>query len=139
MVQGYNIAFKIGSKTICGRTQDDLTVAARLTESITKDDAGDTQVTVSGHDVTFSASGMVVVGNAEAGKMDRDDMMEQAMKKGSSAPITATYLTQGGDTYTGSVIMTQYRESSNSTDIATWQADFRVSGAFTKSGSGSGA
>lgn len=139
MVEGYNIAFKIGGKTFCGRTQDDLTIAARLTESITKDDAGDTQVTVSGHDVTFSASGMVEVGNTTASKMDRDDMLEQALKKSSAAPIAFTYQAQGGDTYTGNCIMTQYRETSNATDIATWQADFRVSGSMTKSGSGSGA
>ena len=136
MVEGYNIAFKIGGKTICGRTQDDLTIAARLTESITKDDAGDTKVTVSGHDVTFSASGMVIVSNSDNTKLDRDEVMEQALKKGSNAPVNITYVAAGGDTYAGSAIITQYRESSNSTDIATWQADFRISGSFTKSGSG---
>lgn len=138
-VQGYNIAFKIGGKTLCGRTQDDLTVAARLTESITKDDAGDTQVTVSGHDVSFSASGLVEVGNTTATKLDRDDLMEQAMKKGSAATIACTYEAASGDTYSGNVIMTQFRESSNASDVATWTADFRVSGSFTKTGSGSGA
>jgi hypothetical protein len=132
MVEGYNIAFKIGTKTICGRTQDDLTIAARLTESITKDDAGDAQVTVTGQDVTFSASGMVEVGNSASTKMDRDDLMEQALKKGSNALIAFVYSATGGDTYTGNCIMTQYRESSNATDVATWQADFRVSGTMTK-------
>ena len=58
-MEGYNIAFKLGGKTIEGRTQDDLTVAARTKESLTKDDQGNAQVVVSGHDITFRASGLI--------------------------------------------------------------------------------
>ena len=32
---GYNIAFKIGNKTLAGRTQDDLTITPTIKESIT--------------------------------------------------------------------------------------------------------
>ena len=138
MLQGYNITMKINGKTVVGRTQDDLTIAARLIESITKDDAGETQVSVSGHDVTFGAQGLIGVGNTEASKLDRDDMIAQSLKTGSAALIPITYEAAAGDTYGGSAIMTQYRESSNSTDQATWNADFRISGSFSKAGSGSG-
>ena len=36
MVNGYNISLKIGGKTIVGRTQDDLTIAATVKESLDK-------------------------------------------------------------------------------------------------------
>lgn len=132
MVEGYNITLKINGKTAVGRTQDDLTVAARLIESVTKDDAGETQVSVQGHDVTFSAQGIIGVGNSESSKIDRDDMIEQSLKKGQNAIIPVQYLVSGGATYEGRAVMTQYRESSNSTDRATWNADFRVTGEFAK-------
>ena len=61
-LEGYNIAFKIGNKTLAGRTQDDLTIAARTKESLTKDDQGATQVAVIGHDITFRATGLVELG-----------------------------------------------------------------------------
>ena len=60
-LEGYNISFKIGDKVLAGRTQDDLTIAARTKESLTKDDAGATQVAVSGHDITFHDQGSVFV------------------------------------------------------------------------------
>ena len=136
MLEGYNIALKINNKTVVGRTQDDLTIAARLVESLTKDDAGETQVSVAGHDVTFSCSGLV--GVSGSGQLTRDDIIAQALKKNSAAIVPLTYVATGGETYQGNAIMTQYRESSNASDIATWNIDFRVSGSLTKSGSGSG-
>ena len=52
---------------------------------------------------------------------------------GLSAEITAVYSRgTGNDSYTGTVIMTGYSESSNSEDDATYTADFKVTGAFTK-------
>lgn len=139
MVEGYNIATKINGKTAVGRTQDDVTIAARIIESITKDDAGETQAAVNGHDITFSTAGLIGVGNTDSDKIDRDDMIAQALKKGDDAIVPITYVCDNGDTYEGNAIMTQYRESSNATDRATWNADWRITGSFTKSGSGSGA
>ena len=137
MLEGYNIALQINGKTVAGRTQDDLTIAARLVESLTKDNAGETQVAVAGHDVSFSCSGLVAV-SGTSGQLTRDDVIAQALKKNSAAIVPLTYVATGGDTYQGSAIMTQYRESSNASDIATWTVDFRVSGSLTKAGSGSG-
>ena len=131
MIEGYNIAFKIGGTTLAGRTQDDLTIAANVKESLTKDDNGSAQVSVTGHNVTFRASGLIDV-TGGTGKKDRDDIIEQALKKGSAAEIAFQYLATGGDTYGGNCIMTNYTESSNASDDATWTADFRVSGEMTK-------
>ena len=132
MLEGYNVALKIGTKTVVGRTQDDLTIAARTIDSITKDDAGESNMAVTGHDVSFSTSGMMAVGNSVSSKLDRDDMIEQSLKKGDAAIVAIVYEATGGDKYGGNAIMMQYRESTNATDIGTWSADWQIVGEFAK-------
>ena len=130
-LEGYNIAFKIGGKTLAGRTQDDLTIAARTKESLTKDDQGATQVSVSGHDITFRATGIVELGSDTAAKMYRNTMIATSLLKGSSAVIAFKYMPTGGQAYGGNCIITNYSESSNSSDDATYTIDFRVTGDMT--------
>ena len=131
-VPGYNIAFRIGSKTLAGRTQDDLTIAAKTKESLTKDDSGSTQVSITGHDVTFRATGLIdVTGGANI--LDRDDIIVDVLKTGSQAILAFTYTTTSGKTLSGNCVITNYSESSNSSDDATYTVDFRVTGAVTAS------
>lgn len=130
-LEGYNIAFKIGGKTFAGRTQDDLTIAARTKESLTKDDAGATQVSVSGHDITFRATGIVEIGSDTGSKMFRNTMIATALKTGSQAVLAFKYMPTGGQAYGGNCIITNYSESSNSSDDATYTIDFRVTGEMT--------
>ena len=131
-MDGYNITFKIGTKTIVGRTQDDLTIAATVKESLTKDDAGQKNFSVTGHEVTFKVSALMEVTGSGTNKMDRDDVIEQALKTGSAAVIAIHYLATGGDTYGGNAIITNYSESSNASDDATLSIDFKVTGTFAK-------
>ena len=130
-LDGYNIAFKIGGKTFAGRTQDDLTIAARTKESLTKDDAGATQVAVTGHDITFRATGIVELGSDTAAKMFRNTMIATALLTGNSAVLAFKYIPTGGQAYGGNCIITNYSESSNSSDDATYTVDFRVTGNMT--------
>lgn len=130
-LEGYNISFKIGDKVLAGRTQDDLTIAARTKESLTKDDQGSTQVAVSGHDITFRATGLVNI-SSSTDKVYRDSFIADALKTGNSATLSFKYLATGGDGYSGSCIITNYSESSNASDDATYTIDFRVTGAMTK-------
>jgi hypothetical protein len=130
-LDGYNIAFKIGGKTFAGRTQDDLTIAARTKESLTKDDAGATQVAVTGHDITFRATGIVELGSDTASKMFRNTMIATALLTGSGAVLAFKYIPTGGQAYGGNCIITNYSESSNSSDDATYTVDFRVTGNMT--------
>ena len=134
MVNGYNIALKIGGKTMVGRTQDDLTIAATVKESIDKDDAGTKRFSVTGHEVTFKVSAMMSVDAVGSGvqKVNRNFLIEQALKKSSAAVVVVTYACANGDSYTGNAIMTNYSESSNAEDEATLSADFKVTGAFSK-------
>lgn len=130
-LEGYNIAFKIGNKTIAGRTQDDLTIAARTKESLTKDDQGAAQTAVTGHDITFRASGLVELGSDTTSKSFRNTMIANALKTGSQAVLAFKYMPTGGQAYGGNCIITNYTESSNSSDDATYTIDFKVTGNMT--------
>ena len=136
MVPGYNIALSLGSKTILGRTQDDLNISAIVKESITKDDAGVRQRAVTGHDVSFRVSALLEIGVGSAvNKMDRDDVIALALAKGSAAIVAVSYTCAGGDTYGGNAIITGYTESSAAdpeTDT-TISLDLQITGDFTKS------
>ena len=125
-MEGYNIAFKIGTKTLVGRTQDDITIAARVKESLTKDDAGAPQVAVSGHDITFRATGLVDVTSETA--ITRDALIAKALLTSSSAVFDFQYATNGNDLLSGQCVITNLSESSNSSDDATLTVDFRVVG-----------
>ena len=61
MILGYNVSVSIGGKTILARTQEDLTIAAQVKESITKDDQGVTRRKVTGHDVSFRISARAIL------------------------------------------------------------------------------
>lgn len=129
IVAGYNIAFKLGTKTLAGRTQDDLTIAARTKESLTKDDSGDAQVAVTGHDITFRATGLV--DTTSTTQINRDDLIADALLTGSSAVLAFTYTAPSGTSISGNCVITNYSESSNSSDDATYTVDFRVTGSVT--------
>ena len=127
---GYNIAFrlKVGNDylTLAGRTQDDLTIAARTKESLTKDDAGSPQVAVSGHDITFRATGLVELTSATA--ITRDTLIGYALQTAGSAVFEFEYATNGNDLLSGDCVITNLTESSNASDDATLTVDFRVVG-----------
>ena len=134
MVEGYNIALNINSKTVLGRTQEDLTIAAVVKESITKDDNGVTQRSVVRHDVTFRVAALLSLNGTTSTKLDRDDVIALALATGSNAIIPVQYLCEGGDTYGGNAIITGYSESSSADADAdtTLSLDLQITGAFTK-------
>lgn len=131
MVEGYNIALKVGNKTLAGRTQDDLSITPTTKESITKDNAGNKESRVVGHEVTFSCQGLVDVTSGGTTKMNRDDIIALSLATGSSAEVTVLYTCEGGSSYTGTAVCTGYTESSNSEDNASYTVNFKISGAFT--------
>ena len=140
-VLGYNIALKLGTKTCLGRTQEDLSVAPTVKDSITKDDQGQKRYSVTGQEVTFKVSGLATFDDSTSTTttLDGDDLMDQSLKTGSAAEISAVYYRgTNGASYQGTVIMTGYTESSNAEDEASYTADFKVTGAFTKVTGGNG-
>lgn len=129
-VAGYNIAFRLDGATLAGRTQDDLTVAARTSERLTKDDQGSPQTSVIGQDITFRCTGLVVVTAENPSGMSRDAIIQMVLD---SSAVAFSYVTSGGRTLSGNVVPVNYSESSNASDDATWTVDFRVVGTPTLS------
>ena len=140
-VEGYNISLTIGGKTLLGRTQDDLTIAAVVKESITKDDAGVMEKKVVRHDVSFKVSALLSL-NAqnETTQLDRDDVIAYAVATGSGAVVAVQYLCTGGTTYGGSAIVTGYSESSSADPDSdtTISLDLQIVGAFAAVTAGGG-
>lgn len=131
---GYNIALKLSTKTVCGVTQDDLSISALTKDSITKDDAGVIQSAVTGHEITFKVTGLITVSStASPTPLLRDDLIEQALKTGDNAKIAFVYSCVGGDNYQGNAIMTNYSESSPASpdEDATYTIDLKVVGDMT--------
>ena len=134
MVEGYNISLQINSKTILGRTQDDLSISAVVKQSITKDDEGVMQRSVVRHDVSFSVNALLSLNGEDMTQLDRDDVIALALATGSSAIIPVKYLCAGGDTYGGNAIITGYSESSGADPDAdtTLSLDLQITGDFNK-------
>lgn len=134
MVEGYNIAFKVGEKTIAGRTQDDLNITPTTKESQTKDDKGNKNLIVVGHETTFSCQGLMEIKTAgpavSTTKLYRDEVIALVLKKGEDAAISFVYSCEGGQSYKGKCVVTGYTESSNSEDTASWTINFKVTGAM---------
>ena len=129
-MEGYNIALKVNGKTLAGRTQDDLNIAAKTKDSLTKDDKGNANETVTGHDVTFKAAGLMDNTNGETTKLTRDEVIALSLLTGDAAKVQVKYGVDGGKIYGGSAIITGYTESTNAQGEATYGLDLKVSGEF---------
>jgi hypothetical protein len=131
-IQGYNIAFKVNGKTLAGRTTDDLNISALTKESQTKDDGGNTNSVVTGHDVTFKAAGIMDAGSGE--NLGRDEILALALKTGDEAKIPVTYGSSSGVSYSGIAVITGYTESTSANGEATYSLDCKIAGAFSPAG-----
>lgn len=135
-MEGYNIKFKMGNKTLVGVTQDDLNVAALTKDSITKDDGGVKKSAVTGHDVTFTVAGLMAFDpTSGTTKVDSDALLVQSLLTGPAAEIDFTYVRGTGKSLSGKCIMTDYTESSpaDPDNDATYSASFKTTGDVTPS------
>lgn len=130
-MQGYNVALQVDGKTLAGRTQDDLSISAVTKESITKDDKGNSNQTVTGHNVTFRAAGLMqndTTGSATP--LTRDEVIAMSLLTGEDAVIPVKYGATGGKIYGGNAIITGYTESTNAEGEATYGLDLAITGEF---------
>ena len=134
MVEGYNISITLGGtgKTVLGRTQEDLNIAAVTKTSITKDDAGVQQEKVVRHDVTLKVTALMSFNGSSATTIDRDDVIALALATDSSAVVAVQYIVTGGNTYGGNGIITGYSESSSAEvdSDTTLSLDVKIIGGF---------
>ena len=129
-MDGFNIALKVTGKTLAGRTQDDLNITAKTKNSLTKDDEGNANETVTGHDVTFKASGLMDNTTEEPTKLTRDEVIAMSLLTGDAAKVPVRYGMDGGKIYGGNAMITGYTESTNAQGEATFGLDLKISGKF---------
>lgn len=132
-IAGYSIIFKLNDKLIAGDTSSSLDIAAKVKESLTKADKGNTQRDVTGHDVTFSTGGVMQLLEAEekTASLDADDLMELALRSGTAAKIPFIYSRGGLKSYKGTMIITSYNETTDAEGNATYSLNCSVSGELT--------
>lgn len=133
-MQGYNVALQVDGKTLAGRTQDDLSIAAVTKDSLTKDDKGNSNQKVTGHTVTFRAAGLMDNTTGEATRLTRDEVIAMSLLTGDDAIIPVRYGAEGGKIYGGNAIITGYSESTNAQGEATYGLDLSISGEFVEVG-----
>lgn len=133
-IQGYNILFKFSDKALIGETSSSLDISAKVKESLTKADKGNTKREVTGHDVTFSVNGVMEL-NESTGTvtaLDSDALIAEALKTGEASLIDFVYTRGNGKAYKGKAIITSYSESADAEGNATYTLNCSVSGDLTQ-------
>ena len=133
-IQGYNVLFKLHDKTLVGETSSSLDISAKVKESLAKEDKGNTQREVTGHDVTFSVNGIMELNESTGtvSSLDSDELIAEALKTGESSLISFVYTRGGGKAYKGKAIITSYSESADAEGNATYTLNCSVSGYLTQ-------
>lgn len=134
VIEGYNIALKINSKTLLGRTKEDFNLSAVTKSSITKDDNGNPAERVTGHEATFAVTALFSL-DSTGTKHDRDDILALAMAVGTNAVIPFSYEagsgTDVGKTLSGNCVITSYSESSSADGDSTVTVNLKTTGTLT--------
>ncbi len=124
-ILGYNIVFRAAiegvEKLFGGTTSNSFDITPKIKDSITKEDLGQTNKSVVGHDTDFSIDGIVEI-NDEADKskkLDRVDLIALVLL---GEPIDFVYgETEPGKTvYKGKMLITKYSEKTDSENEATY-------------------
>lgn len=112
---GYNVALKIGGKTVVGTTSNSFDLNKKIKESITKDDAGKRKRVAIGYDFTFSVENLATIIDAAnaATQLGRDEILALAL---TNDTVEFTYTMTGADGYSGSVLITSYSEKSGANE-----------------------
>ena len=121
---------RVDEKTLAGRTQDDMNIAAIIKESLTKKDKGNSRQKITGHNVTFRAAGLMENTTGQPQELTRDEVIALSLKKGDEAIVEVRYGVDGGKIYGGNAIITGYSESTNASGDATYGLDLKISGEF---------
>jgi len=128
-LKGYNIILKLNNKKVAGVTTNGFGIKPKMVDSLIKDDLGTSQSEQTGYDTEFSISGLVVLDDAQTPEqMSMDDLI-RAAKAGTVIPFV--YSRAGSTvTWTGNLKITDYKEDSNASDIATYSVSCKVDGAL---------
>lgn len=129
--RGYNIVLKLNSKLAAGTTENSFKITPTLEETLIKDDAGQKQYEHTGYESELSISGLMRLNEeGETTQMDAKEL-RAAAKAGTIIPFVYGGKDSGDDTEEGALIISDYSEDSNSSDIATYSVSCKVVGSLT--------
>lgn len=129
--KGFNIILELDGKKVAGTTANSLGIKPKLKESLIKDDLGTSQKEQTGYDSDLSISGLVVLDDSNSpAQLDVDYLIDAALA-GTWIPFVYSRV---GTTVTreGLLIINDYKEDSDSENIATYSASCSVVGALEK-------
>jgi len=130
-VKGYNIFMTLNGKRVAGVTSNGFGVKPKMKDSLIKDDEGTSQTEQTGYDADFSISGLIVLDNAETpSQVQLDDLIDASLV-GTLIPFVYCRV---GSTVTryGNLKITDYKEDSDSENIATYSVSTKLEGALNK-------
>ena len=120
-INGYNIVFKAGEKLLAGTTSNTFNITPKVKESLTKEDLGTTNKTVTGYDSDFSVEGVMELNDTEqkTTRLDREDIIDMVL---AGNPLDFVYgdFAEGRTRRKGKMIITSYSESTNADGEATY-------------------
>lgn len=129
---GYNFALKLGDKILVGRQSENFSLKPKVKQSITKEDQGNSNSSITGYDATFSITGVMMKGTGDTlTKLDSDAILEAAMKKGDEAKLPFVWERSTLKSYQGQCIITDYAENTDSENEGTYNLSLQVVGAMT--------
>jgi hypothetical protein len=130
-VKGYNIFMNLNGKKLAGVTSNDFGIKPKMKESLIKDDEGTSLTEQTGYDTEFGISGLVVLDDAETPAQVQLDEIIDAALAGTAIPFVYCRV---GSTVTryGNLKITDYKETSDAENIATYSISTKVEGALTK-------
>lgn len=129
--RGYNIVLKLGTKLVAGTTENSFKITPTLEETLIKDDLGIKQYEHTGYESELTISGLMRLNeDGESTQMDASEL-RAAAKAGTQIAFIYGGKTAGDDTEEGTLVISDYSEDTNSSDIATYSVSCRVLGALT--------
>lgn len=137
-IKGYNILLKLNSKKIAGTTANSFGIKPKIKESLIKDDDGISQSEVIGYDSEFSVSGLMILNEGgESSNFEDVGTLRAAAMAGTLIPFVYGDKNSGGKTLIGNLLITDYKEDTDSENIGTYSISCKVSGVLTESTSNS--
>lgn len=118
------VVISFGGKTFIGITSHSFNIAPEVTTSITRDG-------VTKKKTRFPYSGSIeavaeIKGAGETSALDRNDAVDMVL---SEDPVAIIYAPgTGGDSYTGSVLITSFNEKAGADDNVTFSLNFEDDG-----------
>lgn len=131
-IKGYNIILKLNDKKVVGVTSNGFSIKPNIKESLIKDDLGKSQSENFGYSAEFTISGLMCYNEAadEATYLDVTDL-RAAAKAGTVLPFVYGGFTAGDAIESGNLIITDYKEDTDSENTGTYSVTAKLTGDMT--------